>query len=347
MRLDELAGALGLGFDESHAQSEVAGLCSIDKPLPGHLGFALGPRQLQRFVDANCPLIVLCRREWLQEIGEKPPRAAGIGLIYCESPYDSFVDAMELLHPAPAPAPGIHESAIVSASARIGEGASIGPHSVIGDDASIGERVRIGASCHIGDGASIGADSRLDANVAIYQRCRLGERCRLYANCVIGAEGFGHLPQRDGSWRRIPHLGTVEIGDDVRIGAGTTIDRAVIDATVIESGVKLDNLIHIGHNAHIGRDTAIAAGALVSGHARIGQRCRVAGNASFAAVEIADDTTVLGATSISKNITEPGTTVLGYMGFMPVRRWRRWLAFLHRLEARGRDKRGPSGDGSS
>ena len=271
---------------------------------------------------------------------------SGLAFIFSDNPYDSFVDAMGLLCPEPVAVAGVHPSADVHSSVVCGARVCVEAGAVVGAGVVLGDDVCIGPGCFVGERVQIGDATCLDANAVVYADCTIGCRCRLHANCVIGAEGFGHLPRPDGSWRRIPHHGVVCLGDDVRVGAGTTIDRAVFDATVIESGVKLDNLIHIGHNARIGSDTAIAAGALVSGHAHIGKRCRIAGNASFAAVDIADDTTILGATSISKNISEPGSTVLGYMGFMPVRHWRRWLAFLHRLYDRAEESRRGQKDSS-
>ena len=208
--------------------------------------------------------------------------ATALARIVCANPYAYFARVSALLHPAAAAPAGVHARATVDASALLGEGVSIGPNSVIGRDAHIGAHTVIGANCYVGDGAAIGAATRLWPGVVIYHGCRIGARGILHAGVVIGADGFGNAwePGEDnqgGHWLKVPQVGRVVIGDDVEIGANTTVDRGAVDDTIIEDGVRLDNLIMIAHNVHVGAHTAMAACTGIAGSTRIGRYCRIGG----------------------------------------------------------------------
>jgi UDP-3-O-[3-hydroxymyristoyl] glucosamine N-acyltransferase len=178
---------------------------------------------------------------------------------------------------------------------------------VIGAGAHIGARTVIGPNCVVGDHARIGDDCLLHANVTLYHRCEVGDRAILHAGCVIGADGFGFAPN-DGRWEKIPQIGRVLIGDDVEVGACTTIDRGALEDTVIEEGVKLDNLIQVAHNVTIGAHTAIAACTGIAGSAKIGRHCTIGGAAMiFGHIEIADGTRISTNTLITKSLNKPGT----------------------------------------
>src|SRR6218665_1222251 len=176
----------------------------------------------------------------------------------------------------PPAAAAIHPSAVIDPSAELGEGVDIGPLAVIEAGARIGAGVRIGAHCVIGRNAVVGAGSRLSARVSLGFDCLLGERCILHSGVVIGADGFGFAPVQ-GRWEKIEQLGAVRIGNDVELGANTCVDRGALDDTVIEDGVKLDNLVQIAHNVHIGEHSAMAGCVGVAGSARIGKHCTVGG----------------------------------------------------------------------
>jgi UDP-3-O-[3-hydroxymyristoyl] glucosamine N-acyltransferase len=185
----------------------------------------------------------------------------------------------------------------------------------------IGEFAVIGANSFVGREARIGAHSRLHPNVAIYHDCVIGERVTLHSGVVIGADGFG-MAMDDGRWLKIPQIGRVLIGDDVEVGAGTTIDRGALDDTVIEEGVKLDNQIQIGHNCHIGAHTAIAGCTGIAGSTRIGKFCMLGGGAMISGhLTIADRVTVSGGTLVAKSITAPGT----YTAVFPMQPHAQWL----------------------
>lgn len=252
--------------------------------------------------------------------------------IVCGNPYAYFARVSALLNPVTPVALGVHPNAVVPASASLGTGVSIGPSAVLGENVTLGDGVVIGAHCAVGDGANLGAHTRLFPNVTIYHDCRIGARCIIHAGVVIGADGFGIAPD-NGVWVKVPQVGRVLIGDDVEVGANTTIDRGAIDDTIIEDGVKLDNLIQIAHNVHIGAHTAIAACTGIAGSVHIGRRCQIAGAVGIAGhLSIADDVYVTAKTLITKSITAPGTYSGGYP-FESNQTWRRNAVQIRHLDA--------------
>jgi UDP-3-O-[3-hydroxymyristoyl] glucosamine N-acyltransferase len=247
------------------------------------------------------------------------------------NPYLAYARIAGLLHPQPRRAAGVHPTAVVALRAKVAASASIGPLAVVEDDAEIGERVSIGPGCIVQAGVRIGADSVLVSSVNLYPGVTLGERCMLHAGAVVGADGFG-FALNAGAWVKVPQVGSVRIGDDVEIGANTTIDRGAIDDTVVENGVKLDNQIQVGHNVVIGAHTAIAACTGISGSTVIGQRCMIGGMVGFAGhLTIADDVVVTGCSLVSASIKKAGSYSSG-MPTVETRLWRRMVAHLRRLD---------------
>jgi UDP-3-O-[3-hydroxymyristoyl] glucosamine N-acyltransferase len=180
-----------------------------------------------------------------------------VAALVAADPYLTFARVADVLHPPGEHCAGIHESAVVDTAARIAASAHIGANCVIGEDVTIGEHVYVGPGSVIGARCNIGDSTRLISNVSLVQDVTIGTRCVLHPGCVLGADGFGMARSEDG-WVRVPQIGGVEIGDDVEIGANSCVDRGAIDDTIIEDGVRLDNLIQVGHNARIGAHTAIA-----------------------------------------------------------------------------------------
>jgi UDP-3-O-[3-hydroxymyristoyl] glucosamine N-acyltransferase len=246
------------------------------------------------------------------------------------NPYLAYARIAALIHPQVKYAAGIHPTAAVAGGARVAASASIGPLTVIEDGAEVGERVFIGPGCIVQSGARVGADSALLSSVSLYAGVTLGQRCILHAGSVVGSDGFGFALDA-GNWVKVPQVGSVRIGDDVEIGANTTIDRGAIDDTVVENGVKLDNQIQVGHNVTIGAHTAIAACTGISGSTTIGQRCMIGGMVGFAGhLTIADDVVVTGCSLVSASIRQRGTYSSG-MPAVEARLWRRMVAHLRRL----------------
>lgn len=254
-----------------------------------------------------------------------------VAALIVNDPYLMYARAAALLHPAASHAPGVDASAVVAAGATVHATAHIAAHAVIGAGAHIGARAYVGPGCAIGDEVTIGADTRLFANVSVLDRCVVGERCIINPGAVIGSEGFGFAPDKSG-WVKVPQVGRVCIGNDVEVGANTTIDRGAIGDTVIEDGVKLDNLIQIAHNVRIGAHTAIAACTGISGSTTIGRRCMIAGQVGIAGhLSICDNVMITGKTMISASIREPGT----YSGSLPAqesRKFRRNAARFAQLD---------------
>jgi UDP-3-O-[3-hydroxymyristoyl] glucosamine N-acyltransferase len=253
-----------------------------------------------------------------------------VPVLIATDPYAVYARIAAHLHPPETFAAGIHERAVVSPSASISDTAHIAANAVVGDDAEIADDVAIGPGCIVGPRCRIGRGSRLHANVTLVEDVRLGQRCIVHPGAVIGADGFGNA-RDDNGWIKVPQIGGVSIGDDVEIGANTTIDRGAIDDTVIENGVRLDNLIQIAHNVHIGEHTAMASLSGVSGSTVIGKRCMFAGQSGIVGhIRICDDVVIGGATMVSKDIREPGF----YTGSFPAekdREWKRKVARFRRL----------------
>ncbi len=248
------------------------------------------------------------------------PIVTTLPTVLCENPYLYFAEVAILLAPKVALSPGRHATATVEDDARVSPLARIDAGAYVGRRTKIAAGVIVGPGCKLGDDVSIGKGTRLHANVTIYEKCSIGQRGIVHSGAVIGADGFG-LAQKDGRWLKIPQTGRVVIGDDVEIGANTAIDRGALDDTIIEDGVKLDNLIQVGHNVRIGAHTAIAGCVGIAGSAIIGRHCTIGGGAVVLGhIEIADKVHISAATLITKSIRSSGT----YTGAFPFDEHGRW-----------------------
>ena len=247
-------------------------------------------------------------------------------------PYLIYARIASSLYPPAAASAGVHATAVVASSAVVASTAEIGANVVLGENVSIAAGAVIGAGSTLAAGVSIGAGTRLGPRVVVLDRVRIGARCVLHPGAVIGADGFGFAPDA-GNWQKIPQVGSVVIGDDVEIGANTTIDRGAIDDTVIEEGVKLDNLVQIAHNVRIGAHTAIAAMAGVAGSTRVGKRCMIAGGVIILnSLEICDDVMFTFGSTVTKSVNEPGK----YSGQLPAElssRWQKNVARFRQLDS--------------
>jgi len=303
LTLGEIASRLG-GRLVSGAAILIEQVGSLELAGPRQIAFFSGPRYRAQLAATRAGAVVV------------PPAAAQqtkLPRIVSDNPYAYFARVSQLLNPAPAPVPGVHAMAQIDPTARIAASAQVEAGAVVGAGAQLGERAWVGAGCYLGDGVSIGADTRLHPLVTVYADCRLGARVIVHSGAVIGADGFG-MANEEGRWLKLPHIGRVLIGDDVEIGANTTIDRGTVDDTVIEEGVKLDNQIQIGHNCRIGAHTAMAGCAGVAGSAVIGRHCTVGGAAVILGhLSLCDGVHVSAGTVISRSIRKPGT----YTGMYP------------------------------
>ena len=323
--LGELAVRFGLGL-KGEPGLRISRVATLSHADAGALSFLANTRYRRQMESTRATAVLL---------GPGDAAACPVAALIDPNPYLAYARIADLLHPQAPSATGIHPSAVVSAVARIADSASIGPLAVIEDGVEIGERVIVGPGCIVQRGARIGADSRLTARVTVYAGVRIGRRCIVHAGAVIGADGFGFAPDA-GTWVKVPQVGSVQIGDDVEIGANTTIDRGAIDDTVVEHGVKLDNQIQVGHNVTIGAHTAIAGCVGISGSTTIGKRCMIGGGVGIAGhLTIADDVVVTGCSLVSASIRQAGSYSSG-MPTVETRLWRRMVAHLRRLDGKER-----------
>jgi UDP-3-O-[3-hydroxymyristoyl] glucosamine N-acyltransferase len=289
---------------------------------PGDIAFLSHPRYWPQLETSRASALILPRGLQYSPV---------VPSIVCDDPYLYYAEVSRLLSPQDPVVPGCHPGAVIELDAAVSAAAQVAAGAYIGHRASIGPGTLVGYGCYVGDEVAIGRDSRLYPNATVYQGCIIGERAIIHSGAVIGADGFG-MALKNGHWLKIPQLGKVVIGDDVEIGANTCIDRGALDDTVIESGVKLDNLIQVGHNVHIGSDTAVAGCVGIAGSARIGRHCTIGGAANILGhLEIADHVNVSAATLITTSIAKAGT----YTGIYPFDehgRWGRTAASLRQLD---------------
>ncbi|WP_341679025.1 UDP-3-O-(3-hydroxymyristoyl)glucosamine N-acyltransferase [Niveibacterium sp. SC-1] len=294
---------------------------SLDAAEPGEIAFLSNAKYLNALKATRASAVIL------------PPQAeqaSALPRILTDNPYLYYARLGQWLNPPRHRPPGVHASAVVESA--LPASVSVGPLAYVGPDCEIGENVVIGPGCVVERGVRLGAGTVLTSRVSIYHECRLGERCIVHAGAVIGADGFGYARERSGAWIKIPQIGCVVIGDDVEIGANTTVDRGALDDTVIAEGVKLDNQVQIAHNVHIGAHSAMAGCVGVAGSARIGERVMVGGQAGISGhLTIADDTVVSARTLVSKSVTKAGV-LTSAMPAMPHDEWMKSAAHFRRLD---------------
>ena len=236
-------------------------------------------------------------------------------------PYLTYARLATLFDPRPAAAVGIHESAVVSKTAKIGQNVSIAAHAVIGEGCEVDDACTIGPGVVLYDHCQLGCGCHLHANVTLGYGVRLGQRVIIHPGAVIGADGFGIAFATD-HWEKVPQLGSVVIGDDCEIGCNTTIDRGAIGDTVLEEDVRIDNLCQIGHNVQLGAHTAMVGLSGVAGSTKVGKYCLIAGGSGFSGhLEIADRTSLASSTRAYRSIREPGTTWSAQLPAQPQARY--------------------------
>lgn len=314
--LAEIVARFG-GDLKGDGQLVVTGLAPLEAATPAQLSFLANPKYRGQLAATRAGAVILSR---------EMAAACPVSAIVTPQPYLYFARVSQWLAALPPVAPGIHPSAVVESS--VPASAHIGPQAWVGPGVALGENVVIGAHCRIGAGVSIGADGCLHPGVTFYRDCHIGRRAIVHSGAVIGADGFGFARETTGAWVKIAQTGQVRIGDDVEIGANTTIDRGALEDTVIGDGVKLDNQIQIGHNVHIGANTALAGCVGIAGSARIGAGCTVGGGAIILGhLTLADGVHVASGTLVAKSIALPGS----YTGSVPFMAHDDWLKNFSRL----------------
>lgn len=294
----------------------VSRFATLREAGPGDLAFLANPRYKHQLSATRAGCVIL------REDAAGCPTAS----ITVPDPYLFYARVAQWLAPSGIASPGVDAAARVASP--VPSSASVAAGACIGTDVVVGERVLIGPNAVVGDRCVIGDDCAIHANATLYADTRLGQRVVVHSAAVIGADGFGYAREPDGSWAKIPQAGRVLIGDDVEIGAGTTIDRGALGDTVIGRGVKLDNQIQVGHNVQIGEHTAMAGCVGVAGSTRIGARCTVGGGAVILGhLELADDVNISAGTLVAKSIPRAGT----YTGTVPLLEHREWQHNFSRL----------------
>jgi UDP-3-O-[3-hydroxymyristoyl] glucosamine N-acyltransferase len=328
MTLGELAVRFGCEL-RGDPDARVARVAPLQTAGPDAVSFVANPRYRQYLPDCRAGAVILDAASAAQ---------CPAPVLIAKNPYATYARVASLLHP-PAPVkPGVHPSASVDPSAQIDSTAFIGAQCAIGAGVFIGPRASIGPGCVLLADSRIGADTILKARVTVCERAQIGERCILHPGVVIGADGFGFAPD-GGAWVKVPQVGAVRIGNDVEIGANTTIDRGAIDDTVIEDDVKLDNQIQIGHNVRVGAHTAMAAGVGIAGSTTIGKHCLIAGKVGITGqIEICDGVIINGHTTVSGSILKPGS-YSGAIGMEETRSFRRNAARFRQLDAMAKQLR--------
>lgn len=310
----------------------VSGVGTLMSAGPADVTFLANPAYRKQLPDTRAGAVVL---------GPGDAANCPSNCLVTPDPYLTYARLATVFDTRPAPAPGIHATASVADSARIGEAVSIGPQAVVGDGCEIGDGCAIGPGTVLEADCRLGAGCRLYANVTLGFGTRLGKRVIIHSGAVIGADGFGIAFAGD-HWEKVPQLGIVVLGDDCEIGANTCIDRGAVGNTVLGEDVRIDNLCQLGHNVQVGSHTAIAGTCAIAGSARIGCYCLIGGGAGINGhIDIADRTTIAAASIVMQSITEPGQTWSSQLPAQPIRDWQRNVAQLRRLKDLTRPARMP------
>jgi UDP-3-O-[3-hydroxymyristoyl] glucosamine N-acyltransferase len=322
MRLSELSALIGAGSGEAPPDSEITGVASLQEARPGDVTFYGNPRYLAQLRVTKASAVIV-PKDCTEEI-------PGAVLLKVENPSVAFADVVTAFAPEELlPTPGIHPSAVVDPSVNLGEGVSVGPNAVIESGAVIGPGSSIGSGCVIGRDTRIGRDCILHPGVLIRERCLLGDRVILQPGVVIGSCGFGY-EFREGRHVKIPQTGIVEVGNDVEIGANTTVDRARFGRTLIGEGSKIDNLVQIAHNVQVGPNTIICAQVGIAGSTRIGAYVTLAGQVGLAGhLEIGDKAVIGAQSGLSKNV--PAESMVIGAPAKPMKEWKQSNFYISQL----------------
>ena len=308
--LQELADAIKAEV-KGDPSCKIFSMAPIETAHEGQITFLLRPK-FKRYLDQSQASAVVLHPNYIER--------CQTNALIVNQPEVAYAKLATLFDRSPKPKKGVHPSVVIGENVHLPESCVVGPNVVIGNHVTVGENVVIGANSVISDDSHIGDNTKLFPNVTLYHDVQIGERCIVHSGVVIGSDGFGMVNDH-GAWLKIPQLGGVRIGNDVEIGANTTIDRGAMQNTVIGNGVKLDNQIQVAHNVQIGDHTAIAGCVAIAGSAKIGKYCMIGGGSCIADhLEIADHVMIAGMSGVSKSLKEPDI----YASGIPVQRRDQW-----------------------
>lgn len=321
--LGEIAAKLNLEL-RGDPSIEIESIAGLSDAGPGMLTFLFNSSYRHYLQDTKASAVVL---------REEDAQGCPVPALISPQPRLAWARIAALFDPVPKPTAGIHPTATVSDSAILGQDVSLGANVVIEARARIDAGAAIGAGTVVGEGAHIGEGTRLFANVTLYHGVRIGKRCIVHSGVIIGADGFGFEPDWErGRLVKIPQIFGARIGDDVEIGAGTTIDRGALNDTEVGDGVKLDNQVQVGHGTRIGAHTVISGCTAIAGSTRIGSQCMIGGGVGIIDnIEIADQVEITAMTLVSRSITEKGRYSSG-TGLMSSRDWKRSIVGFRKLD---------------
>lgn len=321
--LAELTDGLDINI-QGDPDCVIHGISTIQDAQPGHITFLTNAQYRKHLSTTQASAVIL---------SDKEAEGCPVNAVVSRNPYYIYARIAERFGLLQESTHGVHATAVIGSDCQIHPTASVGANCVLGNRVHLGAGVVMGAGCVLGDDVRVGDATQFDANVTVYRGVMIGQRVRLAAGVVLGCDGFGFANQK-GAWHKVPQLGSVEIGDDVDIGANTTIDRGAIENTVIENGVKLDNLIQVGHNVRIGANSIIAGCVAIAGSATIGKHCMIGGKTAISGhVTLADNVICTGMSSVTKSITAPGMYSSGIVGAVPNHEFRKQNARFYRLES--------------
>jgi UDP-3-O-[3-hydroxymyristoyl] glucosamine N-acyltransferase len=320
MKLSAIASALEVRLDGGSADTEVTGLNGIDQAGPGELTFVSNPKYAAAARTTRASAVI---------VSEDFP-AISAPTLRSKNPYLTFARALELFHPPARYAPGIHPTAVVNPDARIGQGAHIGPYVVIDEGVTIGRDAVLLAHVVIYRGVTIGDNFFAHAHATVRENCRIGNNVRLQNGVVVGADGFGFAKTSEGSWHKIPQPAPVVIEDDVEVQANSCIDRASVGETHIGRGVKVDNLVQVGHGSTVGEDALLCAQVGIAGSTEIGNRVILTGQVGVVGhCKVGDNAIVTPQTGVANDIAA-GALVSGSPA-VDHKLWLKYSAILPRL----------------
>lgn len=304
-------------------EATVSGLSKIEEGKKGTLSFLANPKYEEHLYSTEASIVIVNK-----SFEPQKPINEGTTLIKVEEAYGCFAKLLGMYDQAMAKQPQIEDMAYISSKATVGENVYIGAFTYISDGAVIGNNVHIYPNSYIGDNVKVGDNTKVFAGVKVYRDCVIGQSCTIHSGVVIGADGFGFAPNSENNYQKVPQIGNVILEDHVEIGANTCVDRATLGSTVIKKGVKLDNLVQIGHNVQVGDNTVMAAQVGVAGSAKLGKNMMIGGQVGIVGhISLADGTLIGAQSGVPKTIKKEGTTLLGspayeaeeykkaYMGF--------------------------------
>ncbi len=318
----QIADMLG-GIVEGDPQATVNDVSKIEEGRPKKLTFFANAKY-EHYVYTTAASVIIVNSDF------KPTKEVKATMIRVANAYESLAKLLALYQQMQPQKVGIEQPSHISETAIVGKDVYVGAFAYIGEKAKIGDGAKIYPQAYVGDGVTIGAGTVIYPGVKIYKGCKIGERCVLHAGVVIGADGFGFAPDKDGVYHKIEQVGVVVVEDDVEIGANTCVDRSTMGCTRIEHGVKLDDLIMVAHNVVIGHDTVIASQSGIAGSTKIGPHCVMGGQVGVAGhIEVAERTTIAAQSGIQGSVKKPGQTLFGSPAFDYMSFTRSFVVFRH------------------